>query len=49
LGFIRDLYNSEHIRFTSVDEMSEDIMRLAELKLQLTNRHLATADDDDDI
>ena len=41
LGFIRDLYSSDFVRFTSVEEMVQDIMRLAKEKLDLTNQELA--------
>jgi hypothetical protein len=42
MGFIRDLYNADLVRFTTVDDLSEDIMRLATDRLEVTKQHLAS-------
>jgi len=36
LSFIRDLYNFDHIRYSSVDILSEDIMNLARSRVEAT-------------
>ena len=44
LGFIRDLYNADHVRYTTVNEMSEDILKLARSTLEMTNSKIGTVE-----
>ncbi len=45
LGFIHGLYDSSIVRFTSVEELSKDIMLFARAKFDETVQHIATFDE----
>ena len=36
LGFIRDLYSFQHVRYTVLEDLSEDIMKLARKNFEAT-------------
>ena len=40
LGFIRDLFNSDLVRYTCVEDMTADISKLAENKLNITMEYM---------
>ena len=49
LDFIKGLYDSQCVRFTSIDDLSNDIMTLAKLKFGQTINHLSSLETVDPI
>jgi hypothetical protein len=48
LDFIKGLYDSQSVRFTTIDDLSHDIMVLAKLKFGQTLDHLTNLESVDD-
>ena len=40
LGFIRDMFSFEKARYTSIEELSEDIVKLAKSRMDLVLQKL---------
>ena len=49
LDFIKGLYDSQCVRFTTIDDLSDDIMTLAKLKFGQTINHLSSLETVDPI
>ena len=49
LDFIKGLYDSQCVRFTTIDDLSNDIMTLAKLKFGQTINHLSSLETVDPI
>ena len=48
MDFIKGLYDSQSVRFTTIEDLSHDIMVLAKLKFGQTLDHLSSLESVDD-